>query len=149
MGSRAFRMKFGIALVISFVYSLAAAWFYYITAKGEPFLEVSFGTLLLNFSFLVFLLWIVASPHAKKSTAADMVLITVMIIPAGVLATLLILFTLNGLGIYESYGLEYFLMPVIPFTLAYRTMEGKVTVKPILLALLYGIIAFAWGNLTW
>ncbi|WP_240910560.1 hypothetical protein [Thermococcus sp. GR6] len=140
------RMKWGVSILMSLVYSFGAAWFYYLPAKGEPLIDVTFGELLLHFLVLVFLLWIVAIPGIKeKDKTADLVLLTVLTLPAGVFAALLILFILGGLGI-ETYGVEYFILPLVPFTLAHKAVEGKITLRPFLMAFVYGVIAFAWGN---
>ncbi|WP_240912082.1 MULTISPECIES: hypothetical protein [unclassified Thermococcus] len=140
------RMKWGVSIPMSLVYSFGAAWFYYPPAKGEPLIDVTFEELLLHFLVLIFLFWIVAIPGIeKKDKTADLILLTVLTLPAGVFAALLVLFILRGLGI-ETYGVEYFILPLVPFTLAHKAVEGRITPRPSLRAFAYKVIAFAWGN---
>ncbi len=142
-------IKWGISLIMTFVYAFGAAWFYYLPARSEPNLEVEFWQLLIHFTVLIFLFWIVLIPEGKSEKAADVLMLTVLTVPAGVFASLLFLFAVSGFGIYETYGVEYSILALIPFLLAYRTVKGRISAVTFVLAVAYGILAYIWGNGLW
>lgn len=143
------RMKWGISLIMTLVYSFGAAYFYYLPARGEPAADVEFLQLLAHFLVLSFLFWIVLVPERGSEEAPDLLLFTVLTVPAGVVATLLFLFVGKGIGAPELYGLEYFFLALVPFVIAYKGVKGRLSVHPFVLALVYAVLAYLWGNLAW
>ena len=142
-------MKWGISLVMTLVYAFGAALFYYLPARGEPNLEVSFEGLLLHFTVLMFLLWIVLIPGRRMGKAPDVLMLTVLTVPAGLVSALLLIFLLGGLGIHETYGVEYFAFSFLPFLLALKTVEGRFSLTPPVLAVVYSLLAYTWRNVLW
>ncbi|NJE30944.1 hypothetical protein E3E38_07800 [Thermococcus sp. 18S1] len=142
-------MKWGISLIMTLVYAFGAAWFYYLPGNGEPNIDVEFWQLLLHFIVLSFLFWIVLIPERKSSKAPDMLMLTVLTVPAGVLVALLFFFAAGGIGVHETYGLEYIVMALTPFLIAHKTVKGRISAVPFVLALVYGVIAYIWGNGLW
>ncbi len=143
------QMKWGFSLIMTLVYAFGAAYFYYLPARGEPNLDVEFSQLLLHFTVLSFLFWTVLIPERKSSKAPDVLMLTVLTVPAGVFAALLLLFTVTSFGVHEAYGLEYFTMALVPFLIAHRAVKGRISGVPFILALVYGVIAYVWGNVLW
>ncbi|CAD5243991.1 hypothetical protein [Thermococcus camini] len=139
-------VKWGISLIMTLVYAFGAALFYYLPARGEPNLDVEFLQLLLHFTVLAFLFWIVLIPERKSGKAVDALMLTVLTVPAGVVASLLFLFAVTGFGIYEAWGAEYFVMALVPFLLAYGTVKGRISAVPFILAIAYGALAYVWGR---
>ncbi len=139
-------MKWGISLIMTLAYTFGAALFYYLPARGEPNLDVEFPQLLLHFTVLAFLFWIVLIPERKSGKAVDVLMLTVLTVPAGVFVSMLFLFAVTGFGIYEVWGAEYFVMALIPFLLAYRTVKGRISAAPFILAIAYGALAYVWGR---
>ena len=141
--------KWGMSLIMTLVYAFGVAWFYYLPAKGEPNLEVEFWQLLLHFLLLSFLFWIVLVPERKSTKTPDVLMLTVLTVPAGVFAALLFLFATGGVGVHETYGLEYIVMALMPFLIAHKTVKGRISAVPFVLALVYGVIAYIWGSRLW
>jgi len=141
--------KWGISLIMTLVYAFGAALFYYLPARGEPNLDVEFPQLLLHFTVLSFLFWIVLIPERKSNKAPDVLMLTVLTVPAGMLAALLFLFAVTSVGIYETYGVDYSILALIPFLLAYRIVKGRISAVPFILAITYGVLAYLWGNKLW
>jgi hypothetical protein len=139
-------MKWGISVIMTLAYAFGAAYFYYLPARNEPDLEVEFWRMLLHFLLLSFLLWMVLVPERGKGKALDVLMFTVLTVPAGLLTALLFIFALTGAGIGETYGIEYFFLSIVPFVLAYKTVKGKISATPFTLALVYWAIAYVWGN---
>ncbi|QDA31156.1 hypothetical protein FH039_05475 [Thermococcus indicus] len=142
-------MKWGISLLMTLAYAFGAAWFYYLPARGEPNLEVEFSQLLLHFLLLSFLFWIVLIPEGRSAKAPDVLMFTVLTVPAGVLASLLLLFAATPFGVHETYGIEYFIMALVPFLIAHKTVKRRISAVPFVLALVYGVIAYIWGSGLW
>ena len=142
-------VKWVISLLMTLAYACGAAIFYYLPAKGEPTLDVEFWQLLLHFLVLSFLFWIVLIPERDSSKAPDVLMLTVLTVPAGVLAALFFLFAVNSFGIYETYGLGYTVMALVPFLIAHKAVRVRISVAPFVLALVYGITAYMWGSVLW
>ncbi|WP_457751964.1 hypothetical protein [Thermococcus sp.] len=143
------RMKWGISLIMTFVYSFGAAYFYYLPARGEPVVDVEFFQLLAHFLVLGFLFWIILVPERASEMAPDLLMFTILTVPAGVVAALLFLFGAKAIGAPELYGLEYFFLAVVPFVIAYKGVKGRLSAHPFVLALIYAVLAYLWGNLAW
>ncbi|ASJ08991.1 hypothetical protein A3L11_07025 [Thermococcus siculi] len=143
------QMKWGISIIMTLVYAFGAAWFYYLPARGEPGLEVEFWRLLLHFLVLSFLFWIILIPERKSQKAADSLMFTVLAVPVGMIAALLLLFVAGKIGLHETYGLEYFFLAAVPFAVAYKVTEDKIRASPFVLALVYWVIAYLWGSVAW
>ena len=142
-------LKWGISITMTLAYAFGAAVFYYLPARGEPDLGVSLGGLLTHFLVLSFLLWIVLLPVMGSGKAPDVLMLTLLTVPAGLLASLLFLFLLTGLGIRETYGAEYFVFSFVPFFLATKTVLKRVSPSPVLLAAVYALLAYLWGSASW
>ncbi|ASJ06923.1 hypothetical protein [Thermococcus pacificus] len=142
------QMKWGVSLIMTLAYAFGAAYFYYLPSRGEPGLEVGFWQLLLHFLVLSFLFWLVLIPEGSSAKAADLLMLTVLTVPAGVAGALISLFAVTGIGIGETRGLEYLVMALIPYTLAYKAVLGKAGWRPAILAATYWIITYLWGSLT-
>ena len=138
-------MKWGISLVMTLVYAFGAVLFYYLPARGEPNLEVSFERLFLHFTFLVFLLWIIAIPGRRSGKAADAVMLAILTLPVGVLAAIFLEF----LPAEVPYYLLYFTFSLLPFLLALKTVEGRLSLTPLVLAVVYSLLAYVWRNVLW
>ncbi len=143
------QMKWGISVIMTLVYAFGAAYFYYLPARGEPNLDVTFWGLLLHFLFLSFLFWLVLFPGVKSGKADDLLMLTVLTVPAGVVASLLFAFAVGGVGMEKTFGLEYLVLSIVPFTLAYKAVFGKMGRTPFFLAFGYWIIAYLWRVLAW
>ncbi|NJE60908.1 hypothetical protein [Thermococcus sp. 21S7] len=141
--------KWGISLTMTLVYAFGAALFYYLPGKGEPGVEVEFPQLLLHFIVLSFLFWIVLVPERKSIKTPDVLMLTVLTVPAGVFTALLFLFAAGGVGVHETYGAEYFIMALVPFLIAHKTVKGRISAVPFILAFVYWILAYIWGNGLW
>jgi len=138
-----------VALALTISYALGAAWFYYAPSRGEPNLDVTFRGLLTHFLFLSSLFWIVAILEKKPFPALNLLVPTLLMVPAGVVASLLCLFALSGAGLQETYGIEYVVMALVPFAVAHKLVKGRVSAVPFILAVLYGITAYLWVNVPW
>ena len=143
------QMKWGISLIVTLVYAFGAAYFYYLPARGEPGLEVEFWRLLLYFLVLSFLFWLVLIPGRASAETADLLMLTVLTVPAGAVASLLFTFAVGEAGMKEAFGLEYLVLSMVPFALAYKAVLGKIDRIPVLLAFLYWFIAYLWGSAVW
>jgi len=138
-----------VSLIMTVSYSLAAAWFYYAPSRGEPDVDVGFWRFLLYFLLLSFLFWIVAIPEKKPFPAYDLLMFTVLTVPAGVVASLLFLFGISEVGMQNTHGLEYALMALVPFSIAHKSVKGSVSTTPFVLAIIYWAVAYLWGNAIW
>lgn len=138
-----------VALALTVAYAVGAAWFYYAPARGEPNLDVTFRGLFIHFLFLSFLFWIVAIPEKKPFPALNLLVLTLLMVPAGVVASLLCLFALSGAGLRETYGIEYVVLALVPFAVAHKLVKGRVLAVPFILAVLYGVTAYLWVNVPW
>ncbi|AFL94430.1 hypothetical protein CL1_0218 [Thermococcus cleftensis] len=143
------RLKWGISLIMTLVYAFGATWFYYLPSRGEPELDVTFWGLLARFLVLSFLFWIILIPERRSSRAPDMLMLTVLTVPAGVLASLLFIFAVTSFGIHETYGAGYFVLALVPFLIAHKTVKSRISWIPFALALVYGLVAYIWGNMPW
>jgi len=138
-----------VALALTVAYAVGAAWFYYAPARGEPNLNVTFQGLFIHFLFLSFLFWIVAIPEKKPFPALNLLVLTLLMVPVGVVTSLLCLFALSGAGLQETYGIEYTVLALVPFAVAHKFVKGRVSAVPFVLAVLYGVAAYLWVNVPW
>ncbi|ASJ12229.1 hypothetical protein [Thermococcus thioreducens] len=139
-------MKWGISLIMTLAYAFGAALFYYLPARGEPNLDVEFWGLLVHFLVLSFLFWVVLIPERESGDALDVLMLTLLTVPAGAVVALFFIFAVTSFGIYETWGAEYFVMALVPFLLAYRTVKGRISALPFILAIAYGVLAYVWGR---
>ena len=143
------QIKWGISLIVTLTYAFGAAYFYYLPARGEPNLDVTLWGLLFHFLVLSFLFWLILLPGIKSGKADDLLMLTVLTVPAGVVSSLLFTFAVGGAGMEETFGLEYLVLSMVPFALAYKAVLGKIGRTPILLAFLYWFIAYLWRSAVW
>ncbi|NJE75730.1 hypothetical protein [Thermococcus sp. ES12] len=143
------RLKWGISLIMTLVYAFGAAWFYYLPSRGEPELDVTFWGLLSHFLLLSFLFWIILIPELKSDKREDVLLMTILTVPAGLGAALLLSFALGGRESWYVEVLYYFALSLVPFVLSHRAVRGRLSPTPFVLAAVYAVLAYAWGYVSW